>query len=237
MLAHWVLRFVESQVWWQCYTAQSNEYDPYGSDFFTSSWFIGESFASGGPIQASKIRCNLDSWYIIVCENAVRGITFEKDIFPPISGLAREVYRNAEEFWQSKYIPMEDIYHVHVRNSRLLVAIAQILNLQVSNTDQDPFGKVSDGRLLIVPAGPFAHAMSHILSLTPMAKLLANLSMLIRYSWMKSSLVVHATMWTDLNYPAWRTTRVNIPSSISPYRVPWTRHRSTATLAGPLFDN
>jgi hypothetical protein len=34
----------------------------------------------------------LSSWYDIVKEYAKRGITFEKDIFPAISGLAREVH-------------------------------------------------------------------------------------------------------------------------------------------------
>jgi hypothetical protein len=205
MLPYRVLRFTESQVWWQCHSSQCNEHDPYGSDPMTSSWIIGESFAIkdsiDGPIkgliEGCESRYNLVSWYSIVSMYATRGITFDKDVFPAISGLAREVQRGIgqeykaglwaqdihrgliwfaprpcakrraapyiapswswasvdfseiEEYWQSKYSPTDEIYHVHLQYSKLLIPVAKILNLQVSNKDRDPFGQVSDGRLQI----------------------------------------------------------------------------------------
>ncbi|KFY49108.1 hypothetical protein V495_00756 [Pseudogymnoascus sp. VKM F-4514 (FW-929)] len=109
ILAHRVIRFAKGQIWWRCHEHECNERDP---DAFCSRrrpnntmWQVGNSNflitkeASFFNIPSLQ-RQRRAFWYFLVEEFVSRKITYETDILPAISGLAKEVQRH----FQYKYI-------------------------------------------------------------------------------------------------------------------------------------
>lgn len=107
-----VLRFANEQIWWQCREAQWNERIPYGRDHFTTnSWDSGSSSRISRNLfklaKAAKLPYRdqtlepLWLWYDVVNDFTARSIRYDKDKFPAISGVAKEVKRNSGQEYKA----------------------------------------------------------------------------------------------------------------------------------------
>jgi hypothetical protein len=99
ILSRRVLRFARGQVWWQCHRAQWNERDPCGiASTALTKWKSSMSprlTLERGNEQFDTPWCKpLRCWYRIVNDYSARRLTYQKDRFPAIAGIAKEVQRH-----------------------------------------------------------------------------------------------------------------------------------------------
>ena len=101
-----VLRFCAEQVWWQCREVQRNESFPNGNasvNVPVSDWDENRFFPLTGETKTMRrVTQHLQNtyfqprqcWYRTVNQYCYRGITYEKDLLPAISGIAKEYRRH-----------------------------------------------------------------------------------------------------------------------------------------------
>ena len=107
------LRFASGQIWWQCWSVQRNEGFPYGTpseNLSQCEWDSDEVFPlTFEPRRISSMKqARQDAyyrpnqcWYRTVNNYCHRAITFEKDILPAISGIAKEYGRHLKQEYKA----------------------------------------------------------------------------------------------------------------------------------------
>jgi hypothetical protein len=98
-----VLRFASTQVWWQCLEQQWKESgsNPERHPVWASSLKPRIVLDKGDEQFNDNRHSPLQCWYRIVNDYSSRNISFVKDIFPAISGVAKEDHRHVSQEYKA----------------------------------------------------------------------------------------------------------------------------------------
>ncbi|KAL2070991.1 hypothetical protein VTL71DRAFT_14017 [Oculimacula yallundae] len=106
LLSWRILRFAKGKAWWECQETEWNEWCPEDEKLQDRGLSIPAALPRitllNGDEKFRDTRCEpLDIWYQAVSDLIKRGISYRSDIFPAISGVAKDTYRHIKQEYKA----------------------------------------------------------------------------------------------------------------------------------------